>query len=106
MDALSIKLIVAALATWRLTTMLWYEYGPFDVFLKIRTWAGAHEQPPQTFQAKLLSCYWCLSFWVGLGCALVMWLWWYALIPFALSAAAILLSGGGRVIFEEMKDNG
>ena len=39
--------------------------------------------------------------WVGLGVALVAWLWWYALIPFALSGAAILLSGGGRVIWKE-----
>jgi len=106
MDAWLIRLIVAALATWRLTTMLWYEFGPFDIFLRLRTAVGAHEQPPRSFLGKLFACYWCLSFWVGLGCALVAWLWWYALIPFALSAAAILLSGGGRVIYEEMKGDG
>ena len=106
MDAWWIRLVVAALATWRLTTMLWYEFGPLDVFLRLRTLVGAHEHPPRGFWASLFACYWCLSVWVGLGCALVAWLWWYALIPFALSGAAILLNGGGQVIHKETQDNG
>ena len=97
-----IKLVVAALATWRLTAMLWYDHGPFDLFLRMRTAAGACEIPPLGFWAKLFSCFWCLSFWVALVCTTILFLWWYALIPFALSGAAILLSGGGRIIWREM----
>ena len=104
MIELAVAALAAALATWRLTVMLWYELGPFDVFLRLRTWVGAYEMPPERVLGKLFACFWCLSVWVGLGVALVAWLWWYALIPFALSGAAILLSGGGRVIWEEMNN--
>ena len=97
-----LRLIVASLATWRITALLWYDNGPFDVFLKLRVRVGAHEIPPVTFWGKLLGCFWCTSFWVALVCTAVAWLWWYALLPFALSGAAILLSGGGRILLREM----
>ena len=92
-----IELAVAALATWRISVWLWYENGGQGVRALICRWPWAAQQ---------VSCLWCVSLWVGLVCALIAWLWWYALIPFALSGAAILLSGGGRIIWKETVSDG
>lgn len=89
----AIVLIVAALATWRVAAWLWYEHGAIPVRAFLCRWPWAAQQ---------VSCFWCVSFWVALPVGLVAWLWWYALVPFAMSGAAILLSGGGRVIWREM----
>lgn len=101
-------LIVAILATWRITALLYYDYGPWDVFLKLRERAGVwivdENGKPVTFWGKLFTCFWCLSLWVGLCVTpLALWCWWI-LLPFALSGAAVLLSGGGRVIWRTMAE--
>lgn len=92
-----ISLIMAALATWRLSAWLWYEKGGQGCRLWLCRWPWVAQQ---------VSCFWCVTFWMALPVALVAWLWWYALIPFALSGAAILLSGGGRVIWREVVADG
>jgi len=97
-----IELAVAALATWRLSVAIWYEAGPWNIFLNLRTRAGAHEDPPQGFWAKQLACFWCVSLWCGLFCGIAAFLWWPMLVPLALSGAAVLLSGGGRIVWREM----
>lgn len=100
-----VSLIVAVLACWRFTTLLYYEQGPWDCFDRLRYKVGAYLPEEQRgFLAKQLSCFWCISLWVGLFVTLIWWLWWYALIPFAISGAVVLLSGGGRVIWHEMVD--
>jgi hypothetical protein len=96
-------LAVAALATWRIASMLYYDHGPWDCFERLRLWAGAYVEP-KGFWGKQLACFWCCTFWAALLCAVTAWLWWYALLPFALSGAAALLSGGGRIIWREMVD--
>ena len=92
-----IELAIAALATWRISVWLWYEHGGQGVRGLICRWPWA---------ARQVSCFWCVSLWVGLLCALVAWLWWYPLVPLALSGAAILLSGGGRIIWKETVSDG
>ena len=92
-----IKLAIAALATWRVAVWLWYEHGGERARAWLCRW------PPA---ARQISCFWCVTFWAGLVVGLVAWLWWYALIPFALSGAAILLSGGGRIIWKETVSDG
>lgn len=94
-------LAVAALATWRIAVMLYFEHGPWDVWDRLRYRAGVYEEP-KPFWGKQLSCFWCCTFLAALVCAAIAWLWWYALLPFALSGAASLLSGGGRIIWREM----
>jgi type VI protein secretion system component VasK len=79
--------LLAALATWRVTHLLNAEDGPFDLFVRLRRWAG------KGFFAELLDCFYCLSIWVAVpfaawlgntwGERLLLWL--------ALSSAAILI---------------
>ena len=95
MDAWLIKLAIATLATWRMSAWLWYEHGGEGMR------ALLCKSP---IIARQLSCFWCVTFWAGLVCALIAWLWWPLLAPFALSGAAILLSGGGRIIWREIAD--
>ena len=91
-----LKLAVAALAVWRISAWLWYEHGAEGMRRWLCRWGWA---------ARQLQCFWCITFWVSLLVALVAWLWWYALIPFALSGAAVLLSGGGRIIWREIVED-
>jgi hypothetical protein len=79
----SIRLLLAALATWRLTHLLSKEDGPWRVFERLR-----HTAPGQ-----LLSCFYCLSVWISApfvwftgGSALEKFVTWWAL-----SGAAVLL---------------
>lgn len=95
MDALLTRLIVAALATWRIAAWLWYEHSAERMRALLCHWPWA---------ARQLSCFWCVTFWVGLLCSVVAWLWWPLLVPFGLSGVAVLLSGGGRIIWREVVD--
>ena len=97
-------LAVAALATWRLAVALYYEAGPWDMWDRLRYKAGAYQEPPPFWGAQL-RCFWCCTFLASLPCALVAWLWWPALVPFALSGAAMLLSGGGRIVWHKMVED-
>lgn len=101
-------LIIAILATWRISSMIYYEYGPWDIFLKIREAAGVQFTDetgrPLSFWGKQLKCFWCITFYV----AFIVWpvtvyVSW-ALVPFALSGGALLLSQSGRIIWHEMTD--
>lgn len=92
--------LVAILATWRLAAAVYYERGPWDVWLKLRLWAQNHSP----FWQGQLSCFWCCTFWAALLLwPLYVWLPWL-LVPVALSGAAVLLSCGGRVIWRDMAD--
>ena len=87
--------ILTALATWRISSLLVHEDGPFNIFKRLRKLAGLENvvEIPDGFFPGVLSCVWCASLWVGAVWALVWWLApevveWLAL-PFALSALAI-----------------
>ena len=95
-------LIVGVLATYRMTSLLQREAGPFDMFVWIRERFGVvHDHLgfphgyPDTLWGKLFECYWCLSVWVGIVCSVMLLtgLWWM-LLPFALSGGAILCVEG------------
>jgi hypothetical protein len=81
------KLIIAALACWRITSLFVYEDGPFAVFMHIRSLTlrvGGE-------LAKVISCPLCCSVWAGVAtAALALSDYWWVLLPFALSAAAIV----------------
>lgn len=99
MDNLTI--IIAILATWRLSAMLSYETGPFNIFILLREMAGiVHDDDgkkivvPESFFAELLDCVWCLSVWIGGAMAIGLFFYpvlFWLLLPFALSAGAILI---------------
>lgn len=95
MDDWGLRLIVAALAVWRISAWLWYEHSSEGV----RRWLCRFG-----WAARQLECFWCITFWVALICSPIAWLWWWALVPLALSGAVVLLSGGGRIIWREMVD--
>lgn len=92
-----IDLLIAALATWRLSAMLSYERGPADVFVRIRERLGVYHDDDGVkigtsgaFAADLVDCLWCLSPWVAVGVMAITALGLrVVLYPFALSAAAI-----------------
>lgn len=83
------RITVGILATWRLTSLIVNEDGPFKVFARLHNWANIYSP---NFLAGLLDCVWCTSVWVGTGVAvIVLSPVWFVLWPFALSAGAILL---------------
>jgi uncharacterized protein DUF1360 len=53
------RLLLAVLATWRLTHLLAREDGPADVIVRVRARLGAG------FLGRLLDCFYCLSLWVA-----------------------------------------
>ena len=94
--------LVMGCATWRVSYMLLYERGPFDLFIEIREGIGiGHYQDgkpssyPETFFGLLFSCVYCMSVWIAGAFVLLALLsqliaYWLAL-PFAVSALAMLI---------------
>jgi hypothetical protein len=84
--------VVVALAVWRVSNMVLFETGPWFVFTRLRSWLGVHHDEdgiPEAWPVgSVLECLWCFSVWVALVLAIVPW--WFSL-PFALSAAAVLI---------------
>lgn len=104
MNISALEFLILGLATFRVSYMLVKETGPFDVFFYIRDWVGiihdANKEPigfSDRFFAKLLSCVFCTSVWVGIGMTLayllIPFFTWFAL-PLAFSALAII---GNRI---------
>ena len=58
------RLLLAALACWRLTSLLVYEDGPRDIFSRFRAWL---------WMTDLLDCFWCTSLWVAAPLATLAW---------------------------------
>ena len=94
-------LVVGFLATWRLTNIIHWE----GIAAPIRKIFGGnsdkegniHYEPLYifkwrvTFFAKLLSCFMCLSVWVGILVTILVLVFPWILIPFALSTIAIII---------------
>jgi hypothetical protein len=81
------RLILGALAVWRITHLLNAEDGPGDLLAKLRRLAG------NGFFGRLLDCFLCLSVWVAAPLAWILgdgWVDRLLLWP-ALSGCAILL---------------
>ena len=78
-------MIIIGLATFAITYVLRYTSGPFDVFERLREWAGITSVPVynegmevvyiveeigDTYISKLYSCVWCTGTWVALALTL------------------------------------
>lgn len=66
-----IDLLLGILATWRLTSLLHAEDGPFDLFARLRDWAGVrYDERSQAVAdsevGKALTCFLCTSVWSAL----------------------------------------
>lgn len=120
------KFSIAVLATWRFSAILCIEGGPFNIIADIRRVIYAKSLPtlvePVYLEEEIeyhrnigwefiysqISCFWCTSIWVALIAAFIVALpgaAWYALVPHALSGAAILLSGGGRTVWRKGEES-
>lgn len=95
-----LDLLIAALATWRITHMLLYENGPFRTFRYMREALGVEysefdEDKIISFRYEITTCIWCLSMWVGagvaLGLSLLPWFVW-VLLPYAFSAVSVTIN--------------
>lgn len=63
-------LLTVALASWLLAYALVKFSAPFNVFGRLRTWAG---EPKAGNLAEMLSCIYCVSFWTAV-LFFVLWL--------------------------------
>ncbi len=86
------RLLVAVLATWRVTHLLANEDGPADIIVKFRKLLG------QSLAGQLMDCFNCLSLWIAALAALFVshrpaeWL----MSWLAISGGACLLERWGR----------
>ena len=95
--------IILGLATWRVSSLISAERGPYAIFDKLRDRAGIkyinNEPVADSELAMGMACVHCNSVWVG-AFASVLWLIlgepivWIAM-PLALSAAAIII---GKIV--------
>ncbi len=87
-----LTLVLAVLATWRVTHLVASEDGPGDIIFRFRSFLG------QSLAGKLMDCFNCLSLWIAAPAALfvsrqpVEWL----MSWLAISGAACLLERMGR----------
>lgn len=86
-------LVVGSLAAWRLTNIAHWEkiFRPVRRLFDIREDDEGRFIYPDTFFGKLWSCFWCLSVWVSLGVTIVILVFPWVLLPFAISAVAIII---------------
>lgn len=56
-------IIIASLATYRVTRIILIEDGPFNIFVTLR---GALDPDQRTWLGGGMACVWCISFWIGL----------------------------------------
>lgn len=109
-DISIVHLLILALATWRISSLLVDEDGLFDMFEKLRIWAGVRYMKGETGEleqvvpddtprfkktiAKWLTCRWCCSLWIGAGLTIAYVAWGhvvYVVLPWSISALAIII---------------
>ena len=96
------NIFLMILATWRISSLLTFEDGPFDIFLNFREKLGIFDildkdgntitEVPLRFVPQMFGCIWCISIWVGAVFFLLPPHLAYSIaFPFALSTGAILI---------------
>jgi len=71
-----LELLTLGLATWRISSLLVEEDGPFDFFAKMRrkigiTYNEYSQKVGSNVLAEMLTCMWCTSFWVAIAICLL-----------------------------------
>lgn len=95
-----LDLLIGILATWRLTSLLHSEEGPFELFARFRDWAGVkydeQSRPVSGSQiGKMLSCFWCCSIWSALA---------IMFFQGKGSFVKVLAYSAGAILIEEMRE--
>ena len=93
------QFLILSLATWRISSLLVNEAGPWDIFERLRSLVGVRYDDYSIKYAKnnlaeLFMCVWCMSLWVG-----ALWVTMFLVtelavllaIPFALSTMTIVV---------------
>jgi len=105
MDIHPVDFVLLSLATWRLTSLVVKEDGPWDILARLRHGVGVRfNERSQPYGLNVLggvfACMWCASVWVGAAMALGFWLAPTAIrflcLPLALSAAALIVERMAR----------
>lgn len=100
MDIHPVDFLVLSLATWRLTSLVVKEDGPWNILARLRHRVGVRYNENSTafglnVVGAAFACTWCASVWVGAAvCILYLLLRTTALVvclPLALSAAALIV---------------
>lgn len=95
-----VVIIVLSFATWRLSSLLAREEGPFDAFSRLRIRAGARydefsNQYGTNSISRMMLCVWCNSVWIGLFVTILYYFFPEITIvvslPFFLSSVAVLI---------------
>ena len=85
------RFILAAFAVYRLSALFAFDDGPDDIFVRLRSAAGAYQYGedgrPQRALGRLVSCPHCLGVWFAVLCAAL------ALLPTAIGDAALAVFG-------------
>lgn len=104
-------LVVGGLATWRITSLLLYENGPFELLRRARKKLGVvyydDSSEVASFKYEITVCPWCVSLWIG--SAVALWLRFmgdvglgevglWLLLPLAFSAASMLMHQVARKV--------
>ena len=64
------ELLRLGLATYRFTSLVSKEAGPFDMFVHFRSWAGVYDIGPDgkplSFTGKMVECPYCFGIWMAI----------------------------------------
>jgi hypothetical protein len=88
-----LRLVLAVLATWRVTHLLAHEDGPADLIVRFRALLG------NSFAGRLMDCFYCLSLWIAAPMALFV-----SLKPVEWLMSWLALSGGACLLERMVKD--
>lgn len=70
-----LRCALAILAAYRVAQLISIDHGPFDVFLRLRDWAGVPDRGrdgrPIKELARLLACPYCIGLYASVGFALL-----------------------------------
>lgn len=83
------------LAVWRITALLVYEAGPFDLLARIRDLLGVrydeNSKCTGNVLARMLCCFKCMSVWIALAAAVLYFRNEWVVYTLAISASAIVI---------------
>lgn len=102
----SIEFVILSLAVWRISALLTYEFGPANVFGRLRGWVefvdGKQPTTPGSL-TQLANCPLCMSLWVSLFAFAVFA--WQPVLTLAVSIP-LALSGLSSIIERHLGQSG